>query len=85
MAKKKAAVRIRLVQSRRKKQAWDFLIQMPGNNPDAMNNVRYADDHCALRGALRQLGAWKGTLTGPHQAVIKGKTYPVEILTQFKR
>jgi hypothetical protein len=81
----KAVVKITIKKSKRKTQAWDFTINKPGNNPEEKNTVRYTDDHCALRGALRQLGAWKGTLTGPHQAVIKGKTYQVEILTQFKR
>ena len=81
----KATIRINLKQSKRPKQAWDFTINLPGNQPLVESRGRYADEHSALRGALRQLGAWQGSNVGPHTAVVKGKQYPVTISTEFHR
>lgn len=77
----KAHYTIRLKQSKRTEQAWSFEADLPGNNPHTKNNKRYTDEHCALRGALRHIGAWKGTLVGPHSAMFRGRSYSVVVHT----
>ena len=67
MSKKKTPIVVTLKRGKHKTQPWMFYIDDAGPGPKVTVKERYAKPRNAWRGALRKLGAWKGTTAGDHK------------------
>jgi hypothetical protein len=80
----KTEVRIIVKRGRHKTQPYSFVIDNPGKGPEESVQERYTERTKCIRGALRKIGAWKGTVKGPHYVTrrVRGteKVYPVTII-----
>lgn len=77
-------VTVHLIRTKRSKQAWEFVIDKPGEGPLETKRERYGVRGSAWRGALRMLDAKRNVGKPGHHCVVKGKVMPVVFVTTRK-